>query len=76
MTRTQTGRIEAETINVLYKRPRTIDETLVALHRLNAIPPYWRYANVASVMRRLHARGAINRLDHPGVSRSILWWSG
>ena len=62
-------------IDVLYRRPQTISEACVTLHRRDAIPVWWGYSNVGAVIRRLHRRGALTRLDHQSCSRSVLWWS-
>lgn len=74
MTRAERGAIEAAVMNVLQRFPLTIDETTVELHRRDAIPVWWKYANVAAVIRRLHDRGALHRLD-AAPSRSVLWWA-
>lgn len=75
MTRAETGAIEAAILDALYRRPSTIAELAVALHRDGVVPPYWSAPNVRAVVRRLYERGALARLAFPTVTRSVLWWA-
>lgn len=75
MTRAETGRIEASILNLLYRMPHTIGETTTELHERDAIPPYWSYPNVGAVMRRLHRRRVLSRLE-TSFNRTVLWWAG
>ena len=66
---------ERAILRLLWNRPLCSSELYVLLRLMDEIPREWRIEQVRVILRRLHARGTLSRLDCPPVSRSCLWWA-